>query len=637
LRVETDGAFIHAIPNLNDNYCYLVVDRNLTACLIDAGDAKRVLQAIPAISYAFYQGAPISVKAILTTHKHWDHQGGNVQICQKISSCTRVYCGEDATPYDKLHLVKDGEIISVGTLSFEVIQSNCHTRGSVMFLLGHDKEKQCLFTGDTLFSGGCGALFEGTNMQMQRNFYTIKRRCKPSTLLFPGHEYTELLLSQAFTDGSWGGVSPGHFFTFANALYRTYHRRHLDENLPTLPISLKEELVVNPNFYQVDHAMKMVKNALVADESPVKSRESKIETTYTTCHDHYTIPYVMIEEQDWNSLKKRCLLASENDLSVDSTRSTSVKLEFEQDGAASDHHHAVIVGDHHHVSADDGTNNPARAQEDEHEEDRGEGDSVMEKEITEEPKDAHHHGHDGERSRHQAHLRSFALDMHQAMIRMEQRPFATVEERASPFASKVETLEDALRICGTMSDTDVLSKDLLEWCLKDTPEAVEELNRKLFSSNDTLTPKEAAKILETVDATPGLCSRLATWCCTKKKALVDISDDEDEECFDQEVRMPLHTADAHDVDRCSYCRPLLQDFSAREDVFKLRLLSPRNGERVHRRGENDDGSNAQSQPLKNSSLPRAEIEDGATPRDLSIDVHDLSARSTPPSTSSQGR
>eukprot|EP00397_Hematodinium_sp_SG-2012_P024376 GEMP01025385.1.p1 GENE.GEMP01025385.1~~GEMP01025385.1.p1 ORF type:complete len:661 (+),score=101.00 GEMP01025385.1:32-1984(+) len=312
LRVAAEGGVhIHAIPYLSDNYCYLIVGPDLTACLVDPGDAKRVLHAIPKIERAFYERKKITVKAILTTHKHWDHQGGNVQICKSLPSCTHVYCGENATPFDKLHKVNDGDQISVGSLEFKVIAAASHTRGSVMYM--HGNQKQCLFTGDTLFSGGCGMTFEGSDIEMLRNFVTMQMRCKPGALLFPGHEYTELLLERCMSEGSWGGVSPGQFFSMSSVAYRAFHRRMTHEKLPTLPVSLEEEIAVNRNFTQVAMAIRKVNYRLKESESSSEppmgddpdDTPEHADRTFTTSHINYKPSHVILETQDWLALKLR--------------------------------------------------------------------------------------------------------------------------------------------------------------------------------------------------------------------------------------------------------------------------------------------------------------------------------------------
>ena len=104
------------------------------------------------------------------------------------------------------HFAKPGQRFRVGrALDIEVIPSPCHTKGHVMFgLLGEDRRTvEGLFTGDTLFCGGCGAPFEGAARDVAANFRRIWHRCGGKCLLFPGHEYSEQLLLEYF-----GGSQP---------------------------------------------------------------------------------------------------------------------------------------------------------------------------------------------------------------------------------------------------------------------------------------------------------------------------------------------------------------------------------------------------------------------------------------------
>jgi len=309
-----DGVYVHAIPNLTDNYCYLVVGPDGSACLIDPGDGVRVLQAVRKIEKTFYPEG-LSLSALINTHKHWDHQGGNVVICKQMTSVTRIYCGENADPRKLLTRVKDGDKITVGSLEFLVIGAAGHTRGGNMYLLG----KKGLFTGDTLFSGGCGMHFEGNEIDMLRNFVSIQLKCSEDALLFPGHEYTEMLLKQTLSSGQWGSSSPGEFFSFTNALYRTLHRRECEERLPTVPVRLDEELIVNKNFHQIDFIRHYLNNRLrsgrctegsskgdddelISDvECPVKC-DSGPRTFTTTKFDP---SYIIIDRQEWLTLKER--------------------------------------------------------------------------------------------------------------------------------------------------------------------------------------------------------------------------------------------------------------------------------------------------------------------------------------------
>ena len=118
----------------------------------------------------------LRVEAILSTHRHWDHTAGNAQLIASVASCRKVYGGRaDGVPCCT-HPVDDGAVIKVGEygLAVEVVATPCHTRGSVCFKLrGAGGRRSAIFTGDTLFCGGCGAPFEGDAKAMHAAFARI--------------------------------------------------------------------------------------------------------------------------------------------------------------------------------------------------------------------------------------------------------------------------------------------------------------------------------------------------------------------------------------------------------------------------------------------------------------------------------
>jgi hydroxyacylglutathione hydrolase len=129
---------------------------------------------------------------ILVTHKHADHAGGNIEIRNEYPSIDVI-----ATSYEEVpgmtSPVKHGDSIFLGSLAIRVIHSPCHTRGHVLYYVtGNDQSDgpPILFSGDTLFVGGCGRFFEGTAEDMLKNMDTIST-LPPETQVFCAHEYTE--------------------------------------------------------------------------------------------------------------------------------------------------------------------------------------------------------------------------------------------------------------------------------------------------------------------------------------------------------------------------------------------------------------------------------------------------------------
>ena len=118
---------------------------------------------------------------------------------------------------------------------------------------GSRQAQHCLFAGDVLFSGGQGAHFEGRHIEMLQNLHTVLAWASADTLIFPGHEYTQMLLAKQLNDID-PSMPPTHFLRIAAAAWRAVHRRAMHERkerVPTVPVHLEEELLLNPALRQV--------------------------------------------------------------------------------------------------------------------------------------------------------------------------------------------------------------------------------------------------------------------------------------------------------------------------------------------------------------------------------------------------
>uniref|UniRef100_A0A8D0HI36 PNKD metallo-beta-lactamase domain containing n=1 Tax=Sphenodon punctatus TaxID=8508 RepID=A0A8D0HI36_SPHPU len=146
------GVKILPIPVLSNNYSYLVIDTySSRAAAVDPSDPLAVQAAI--------EKEGVTLEAILCTHKHWDHSGGNAALKRKHGSC-RVYgnaCDKIPELTDPL---SDEETVVVGSMSFKALFTPGHTLGHMVYLLdGKPFEGPgCLFSGDLLFLSGCGEL-----------------------------------------------------------------------------------------------------------------------------------------------------------------------------------------------------------------------------------------------------------------------------------------------------------------------------------------------------------------------------------------------------------------------------------------------------------------------------------------------
>uniref|UniRef100_A0A914WIW4 Metallo-beta-lactamase domain-containing protein n=1 Tax=Plectus sambesii TaxID=2011161 RepID=A0A914WIW4_9BILA len=166
-----------------DNYTYLVIDSNTNdAVLIDVSDTETVLATLKANF--------VQPKAILSTHKHWDHCCGNKEMLRQFPDM-KIYGSRIDKPSGVSNRVADGETFSVGSLKFSAHVMPGHTRGHVLFRLFGDSTKDmpdCLFTGDMLFLGGTGKMFECSPKTMLESLERLSEFGDDS-LVWPGHEY----------------------------------------------------------------------------------------------------------------------------------------------------------------------------------------------------------------------------------------------------------------------------------------------------------------------------------------------------------------------------------------------------------------------------------------------------------------
>jgi hydroxyacylglutathione hydrolase len=171
---------IHQIPCLEDNYGYLVHDpeAGLTAT-IDTPDAGAINAALERLG--------LRLDFILNTHHHADHAGGNLELKQRWG-CQVVGCGPDAARIPGLDIrVADGSHFALGTHVARVIETPGHTRGHICYLFEADR---VAFVGDTLFSMGCGRLFEGSPGEMWSSLQKLMA-LPDDTRVYCAHEYTQ--------------------------------------------------------------------------------------------------------------------------------------------------------------------------------------------------------------------------------------------------------------------------------------------------------------------------------------------------------------------------------------------------------------------------------------------------------------
>tara|TARA_B100001093_G_C26456512_1_gene854591 strand:+ start:39 stop:758 length:720 start_codon:yes stop_codon:yes gene_type:complete len=170
---------IKIIKCLQDNYSYLIIDEtNLNACVVDPSESKPIID--------FVENNNITLKYILNTHHHFDHVGGNLELKKKYNSKVIGFIGDKNRIPEIDTLVDDQEIWREDNFEAKIYHIPGHTSGHIAFYFFKEKK---IFTGDTLFSLGCGRIFEGTHEQMFHSLKKIKTLPKDIEV-YCGHEYT---------------------------------------------------------------------------------------------------------------------------------------------------------------------------------------------------------------------------------------------------------------------------------------------------------------------------------------------------------------------------------------------------------------------------------------------------------------
>ena len=216
---------IEIIKCLQDNYSYIVIDpKNKNTCVVDPSESEPIIN--------FLEKNNLQLNYILNTHHHYDHVGGNNKLKKKYNAKV-VGFSDDYKRIPEIDiLLKDEEVWKEGNFEVKIIHIPGHTLGHICFYF---YKENILFTGDTLFSLGCGRIFEGTYLQMFESLNKLKT-LPLHTKIFCGHEYT--LQNSKFC--------LMHDANNENLKKKIIEiKRKLNNNLPTIPSTIKEELDCN--------------------------------------------------------------------------------------------------------------------------------------------------------------------------------------------------------------------------------------------------------------------------------------------------------------------------------------------------------------------------------------------------------
>ena len=215
---------IEIIPCLSDNYSYLIYEKKSnTVSIVDPAEFEgcdKVINKYKKLDF------------ILNTHHHADHVGANLELKKKYNSkILGSKSDKDRIPGIDI-LLKENQKQKIGNLEFEVIFVPGHTKGHIAFFFSKEK---VAFTGDTLFSLGCGRIFEGTHEEMLNSLNKIKN-LPPDTKIYCGHEYTKSNLNFCLA------YDPNNTFLKEREIDVL---KKLKSNQPTIPSTLGQEIKTN--------------------------------------------------------------------------------------------------------------------------------------------------------------------------------------------------------------------------------------------------------------------------------------------------------------------------------------------------------------------------------------------------------
>ena len=250
---------VEIIPCLSDNYSYLIYEKETnTISVVDPSDFDACDKVINKYN---------KLDFILNTHHHADHVDGNLKLKKKYSSKVLGFnLDKDRIPGIDI-LLKENQKFKIGNLEFEVIFIPGHTSGHIAFYF---KKERTVFTGDTLFSLGCGRVFEGSHKEMFESLIKIKN-LPPETKVYCGHEYTKSNLKFCLK------------YDLKNVLLKEKAKvieKKLENKLPTVPTTINEEIKTNIFLKCDDPIIKHNLNLEDASEEQIFSKLRDLKDSF---------------------------------------------------------------------------------------------------------------------------------------------------------------------------------------------------------------------------------------------------------------------------------------------------------------------------------------------------------------------
>jgi len=253
-----------SIPTFNDNYVWLIKNtENNHCCIVDPGQAKPVLQVIE------QQG--LILDAILITHHHYDHIDGISDILSACANPVQIYSSITLDVAAPVTLVTEKTQLNLldNNLVLTVMATPGHKREHVVYY-----NQTMLFSGDTLFSGGCGRILDGSATELFSSLQRIKA-LDENTLVYPAHEYTQANLMFCYAVEPQNSALKKH-------IEHTAKRRQ--RGLPTVPNSLKNEKEINVFLRTNEATVSMAMEHKLLD---ILTSEQAVFTALRAWKDHF--------------------------------------------------------------------------------------------------------------------------------------------------------------------------------------------------------------------------------------------------------------------------------------------------------------------------------------------------------------